>query len=388
MAGTTTHLSVACLDRLVAAFITSGPPPEAPRSGSVFESARMAGTFRAHPRRAARAAHKNSASLVVADDRVGSHRATQSHEGRRMPIFSALPRLCVTRVRMLAIMVTVAMSALGGVVPFVGSIPFLSPATASASTFCTPFALIPGQTLTSGQCMVSPNGAYDLYMQSDGNLVEYRVSDARAIWFSGTANRPAHVVMQTDGNLVVYGSAGYTWASWTQNNPSSMLYLQNDGNLVIRNPAGTALWTSGTSAVPSSTQMTNAVAYMKSHWYWQSNIGRCEGLVNDAYQYGAGYRVARHPSALADWIAQVTAKRAHVYRNSPGVPTRGTNPGYINAPYGSFVFFRWNDTTDDWKYGHVGISLGNGTYISWIKPGIRSIRSDPYLGWSWVMPMP
>jgi hypothetical protein len=62
----------------------------------------------------------------------------------------------------------------------------------------------PDQSLSAGQSIWSPNGAYELIMQTDGNLVEYGSSGA--LWATGTSGSNNHVTMQTDGNLVIYSS--------------------------------------------------------------------------------------------------------------------------------------------------------------------------------------
>ena len=53
--------------------------------------------------------------------------------------------------------------------------------------------------------------------------------------------------MQRDGNLVVYNAQGRpVWASGTDGNPGSWLWVQNDGNLVIYRPDGAPIWASNT----------------------------------------------------------------------------------------------------------------------------------------------
>ncbi len=62
-------------------------------------------------------------------------------------------------------------------------------ATAAPSSAAAADSLAPGQTLHSGQQLVSANGSVRLVMQPDGNLVLYLgdASDpAHALWDSGT----------------------------------------------------------------------------------------------------------------------------------------------------------------------------------------------------------
>ncbi|MFI8215807.1 hypothetical protein [Streptomyces sp. NPDC085932] len=91
-----------------------------------------------------------------------------------------------------------------------------------------------------------------LVMQSDGNLVMYRLRDGKAIWATGTHGHPgAYAKMQTDGNLVIYDA--YNRFLWNSNtvSPGAFAVLQNDGNFVIYKVTGGdgrggALWSTRT----------------------------------------------------------------------------------------------------------------------------------------------
>jgi hypothetical protein len=113
--------------------------------------------------------------------------------------------------------------------------------------------LLAGQSLFVGQMLVSPNGTFQLVLQSDGNLVLSQVSPNLALWSSQTAGQPSYVLtMQTDGNLVLYDQATPPNALWNSQTSSqgatppfgAYLLLQDDGNLVVY----TALpcWSAGT----------------------------------------------------------------------------------------------------------------------------------------------
>ena len=69
-------------------------------------------------------------------------------------------------------------------------------------------SLFPGETLTS------PEGQYELIMQTDGNLVIYDVWNGRSpVWASDTVGAPnTRAEMQDDGNLVIYWQQPL-WAS-------------------------------------------------------------------------------------------------------------------------------------------------------------------------------
>lgn len=104
--------------------------------------------------------------------------------------------------------------------------------------------LAPGEKLTAGQSIKSPNGKYTLFMQTDGNFVLY--GPAGATWAAGTQGAGNYAAMQADGNLVVYSSQGAPkWYSGTWEQPGASLSLQDDGNLVLYK-SGAAVWHTNT----------------------------------------------------------------------------------------------------------------------------------------------
>ena len=119
---------------------------------------------------------------------------------------------------------------------------------------------VPGSNgyLRTDQCLTSPDGQYEMIMQSDGNLVEYYLPGGQAVWASNTTNNPAdYLVMQSDGNLVIYTQANTPiWTSSSQGAPDPSLSLQDDANIVIygTNSAGPyPAWASNTVGVRGST---------------------------------------------------------------------------------------------------------------------------------------
>lgn len=93
----------------------------------------------------------------------------------------------------------------------------------------------------------SPNKAYILIMQGDGNLVLYKaigqnptpapgaVMNVVPLWASNTTGQSAeYFTVQSDGNMVIYTANNHAvWSSGTQGDWLSALYLQTDGNLVL-----------------------------------------------------------------------------------------------------------------------------------------------------------
>ncbi len=90
------------------------------------------------------------------------------------------------------------------------------------------------ETLLPNESLTSLSGKFLFIMQGDGNLVLYRVDDAKPIWNSRTAGNPgAFAVMQGDGNFVVYLDNKPLFNTGTQGNPGARIVVQNDGNLVV-----------------------------------------------------------------------------------------------------------------------------------------------------------
>ncbi|HXA32368.1 MAG TPA: hypothetical protein VNV87_08935 [Acidimicrobiales bacterium] len=128
----------------------------------------------------------------------------------------------------------------------------------------SPNVLDPGgePSLTSGACLISPNQQYELIMQTDGNLVLYYQTSARALWSSDTVNNPgAFFRLQTNGFMGVLNSTNSVtlWAPsepWVGEPVNAVLVLQDDGNLVLYDTLHgdvRALWATGTDNLVVST---------------------------------------------------------------------------------------------------------------------------------------
>lgn len=102
--------------------------------------------------------------------------------------------------------------------------------------------LTAGARLYPDQFVRSPNGAWTLLYQTDGNLVFY--GPAGPVWSSGTYGRSAgHATMQGDGNFVVYDLDGVPWWSTdTHGSPGAQLRVQDDGYLVLTDAGGATRW--------------------------------------------------------------------------------------------------------------------------------------------------
>lgn len=115
-----------------------------------------------------------------------------------------------------------------------------------------------GETLKTGEKLISDNGAYMLRMQEDGNLCIYKHDNGKQgafVWCSMAHGfKGAKLMMQTDGNLVVYDEAGTAkWNSKThpyhdarfksRNLTPVKLVLEDDGKLNLYNAKGKVVWT-------------------------------------------------------------------------------------------------------------------------------------------------
>jgi hypothetical protein len=100
-----------------------------------------------------------------------------------------------------------------------------------------------------GQAVESCDGRYRFTLQTDGNLVLYRLADAFALWSSGTDGRAAsQLVMQRDGNLVLYDQDDVPlWQAGTDGHPGASFALQADANGVVYTTNDAPLWETATS---------------------------------------------------------------------------------------------------------------------------------------------
>jgi cell wall-associated NlpC family hydrolase len=145
-----------------------------------------------------------------------------------------------------------------------------------------------GVTLGSGDAIQSPGGAYQFDMQTDGNLVEYGPSGA--LWATYTSSPGAYLVNQGDGNLVVYNTTGTAiWASGTNGQGAANLVVQTDGN-VVDYKGSSAIWSTYTGGGVSKLAASGAVAFAKKqlgkpYQYGATGPGSydCSGLTQAAY---------------------------------------------------------------------------------------------------------
>ena len=98
------------------------------------------------------------------------------------------------------------------------------------------------QYLPANAALYSSDGRARLIMQSDGNLVLYRVSDGYVIWASDTNGSGAtRAYLQYDGNLVLQRADGSpVRATATDGRPGATLFVRSDRVLI--DVYGTTIW--------------------------------------------------------------------------------------------------------------------------------------------------
>ena len=104
--------------------------------------------------------------------------------------------------------------------------------------------LTAGQSLSRGSSITSPNGAYTLTLQEDGNLV--LAARGEAVWATGTDNQGVdRAEVQGDGNFVIYAGDKPVWHTDTKGKKDVKLVVQDDRNVVLYAADGAA-WNSRT----------------------------------------------------------------------------------------------------------------------------------------------
>lgn len=100
--------------------------------------------------------------------------------------------------------------------------------------------------LREGERIVSPNGKYNVTMQSDGNLVVYTTTKAKWATGSNSKGGPFVAKFMGDGQFAVLNGAGSVIWIDKKPGPATALAMQDDGNLVVyqnaQTPSQKAVW--------------------------------------------------------------------------------------------------------------------------------------------------
>jgi len=117
----------------------------------------------------------------------------------------------------------------------------------------SPARLVRGESLNSGQTLLSQSGKAMLKMQSDGNLVLRDVSTDKSVWSSKSCcSENAYLNFGSDGILAVR-AANKTrlWSPGIHGTPVRA-EIQDDCNFVVRDASGKSLWSTGSSCSHST----------------------------------------------------------------------------------------------------------------------------------------
>ncbi|MHA7134222.1 NlpC/P60 family protein [Oerskovia turbata] len=253
----------------------------------------------------------------------------------------------------------------------------------STGTKYYPSRLAAPGLMRPGDHLMSPNGAYDLVLQTDGNLVLY--GPAGWTWQSGTrGSTPDRLEVQADGNLVMYGpNNSVIWQTFTPGRGAGFMQVQDDGNFVLYTNAAVPTWQTFTypgyqppvtptppaPSLPSKAQaaINYATAQLGKPYQWQgSGPGSfdCSGLTMRAWQ------------AAGVPIVHQSAGQYRTLNNK--VPFSQRQPGDL--------IFWSNNTNDSSQIYHVALYIGNGKIIEAPYTG-KNVRVINLYSTNKIMPL-
>ena len=176
--------------------------------------------------------------------------------------------------------------------------------------------MMPGESLSPGESVSSPNGRYQLILQHDGNLVLYDTAGPTALWDSRTVGESDRtLIMQHDGNLVLYELPvtpfDALWHSRTYGWAGAFLTVRDDGTVTIGDSDGTVLWTAGASTPDVGLAGTKHVVYgVSDQRVWL--VGADGSLVDT-------YLVSGRIGTPAPGRYRVFSKSVYAWSFTPGV---------------------------------------------------------------------
>lgn len=104
-----------------------------------------------------------------------------------------------------------------------------------------------GTSLTNNQYIASPNGRFQLLVDSTGRILIRAAGSKTTLWSAGSVGVGGRLWMQGDGNLVGRNAAGTAiWNAGVTGYRNAIARLQDDGQLVLRAADGKAYWVSRT----------------------------------------------------------------------------------------------------------------------------------------------
>jgi murein DD-endopeptidase MepM/ murein hydrolase activator NlpD len=111
------------------------------------------------------------------------------------------------------------------------------------STATFPTELPTGESLETGERLVTPSNTYYLAVTDEGQVVMYNGRNQKVWSLKADKVAGAQLVMQTDGNLVLANGSDILWQSGTESR-GSHLVLSDDGDMQIISAEGAVVWSS------------------------------------------------------------------------------------------------------------------------------------------------
>ncbi|WP_419862916.1 L,D-transpeptidase family protein [Candidatus Poriferisodalis sp.] len=218
--------------------------------------------------------------------------------------------------------------------------------------------LKPGEYLSVGQSVTSPNGWYRLTLQPQGQL-ELRVNDAApgvdaTLWSSGPAvSAMPLLLMHADGDLALYDAshpdfgaatsgrkAAELWSTGTRSRSGAVLQLDDSGALTVTAPEGQVLWRGGHTVPDVGLTGSRHIIYDRGkQWVWLVDT---DGSVVDNYPVSGNaespvpgrYKVTSKSEEAISYNWLLTME--HMVRFTTDV--EGDSIGFHSIPRG------WRDT--------------------------------------------
>ena len=162
--------------------------------------------------------------------------------------------------------------------------------------------------LHKGESRTSPNGVYKLVLQTDGNVVLYKVESA--IWKTNTSGQDIDAFkVKNDGNIVAYATGGNPkWSSGSngKGDNSTVLVVQDDGNLVLYKNGSDVIWSSGTNNVYTEEEINKSTVKSGNSLSTGQSISSSNGKYNLTLQTDGNVVLYKGTTAL--WATGTNGK--------------------------------------------------------------------------------
>lgn len=170
-------------------------------------------------------------------------------------------------------------------------------------------------SLPPGASVPSADGSHRLYMQGDGNLVLYRVSPWKAVWWSNTFV-PGSMLIKTDGGPMALQrpNGDPVWVVPVKTTPGSLLTVQDDGVLSLSSVTQGVVWDS-TGIIDNSAETYPGISAI---WSMATNTVRTSP--NGVYRLilqGDGNLVVYSNTDAVRWASMTFGSGMHLHTQWP-----------------------------------------------------------------------